>query len=274
MNTLPTNTSTKPFLRWAGGKNWLLKYLKEIIVDFEFNNYHEPFLGGGSVFFFLPKGKKTYLSDWNIDLINAFVQVRDNVNDIIKLMETYQNTSEFYYEMRAHNSDSDITRASQFIYLNQTSFNGIYRVNLKGQYNVPYGNRKKHFLDQDALLNASKKLKGVHLRSQHFYDSLKNIKQGDLVFLDPPYTITHNNNGFFKYNEKKGLFTENDQYQLAEFISQVKNIGAYYILTNAAHYRIKEIFNLDTPIELTRACIIGGKDANRGNYNEYLFTNI
>lgn len=271
---MQSKSESKPFLRWAGGKRWFTKHLKDILGELEFNSYHEPFLGGGSVFFKLNNSKKAYLSDLNEDLISTYIEVRDNVTGVIQYLQSFNNTEEFYYQLRSAEPKSDKSwRAARFIYLNQTSFNGIYRVNLKGVYNVPYGHRTKDFIQKDLLEQASKKLKGVYLFAGQFEKALSNIKKNDLVFLDPPYTITHNDNGFLKYNQK--LFSESDQIRLSTFIDQVKSKGAYYILTNAAHKRVKEIFDKgDRSIELSRASLIGGKEANRGKYAELIVTNV
>ncbi|MGK7390812.1 MAG: DNA adenine methylase [Candidatus Cyclobacteriaceae bacterium M2_1C_046] len=262
----------KPFLRWAGGKNWLVKKLNNL-GPAQFNNYHEPFLGGGSFYFNLDtNNKECFLSDINESLINTYLQIRDNVEAVIELLATYENTEEFYYRIRSQLISEPIERAAQFIYLNQTSFNGIYRVNLKGIYNVPYGRRNKDFIQADTLRTASIKLEGVSLNTGEFDHGMRLVRTGDLVFLDPPYTITHNNNGFIRYNEN--LFSKADQHRLANFIEEIINIGAFYILTNAAHKIIGEIFHFNQPMVLSRASLIGGKFAARGNYEEYLFTNL
>ncbi|SIN74274.1 DNA adenine methylase [Algoriphagus halophilus] len=262
----------KPFLRWAGGKKWLVKHIDSIINLNHFKNYHELFLGGGSIFFHLNHTNQVFLSDLNGDLINTYLQVRDNVEDVINHLNTFTNSEEFYYQIRPIQFNDPIEQAAQFIYLNQTSFNGIYRVNLNGVYNVPYGRRTKDFIQADLLRDASLKLQGVQLATGPFYDFADEITEGDLVFLDPPYTITHNNNGFIKYNEH--LFSEEDQRGLSTFIQQIIDAGAYYILTNAAHHDIQTIFHHNPPITLSRASLIGGKQAKRGRYEEFLFTNI
>jgi len=261
-----------PFLRWAGGKKWLIKHIESIIDPNAFNSYHEPFLGGGSVFFRFKFQNQCFLSDLNEELINTYIQVRDNVEEVIEHLRIFVNSEEFYYQIRADINEDPVLRAARFIYLNQTSFNGIYRVNLKGVYNVPYGYRTKKFLEEQLLRGASKQLQGVQLQFGQFDAEIDNIQQGDLVFLDPPYTITHNNNGFIKYNEK--LFSEEDQHRLARFIEKIAERGAFYILTNAAHNEIRNIFNMNEPLKLLRASLIGGKNATRGNYEEFLFTNI
>lgn len=270
----PQNSlNSKPFLRWAGGKNWLLKDIHKLIPPEGYNNYVEPFLGGGSIFFHLAP-KMAFLSDLNPSLTETYSVIKDNVKDVIHELKEYKNTSEFYYLLRAKQFNNPIERAARFIYLNQTSFNGIYRENLKGQYNVPYGNRSKSFLDEDTLIKASSVLQPAIITSQDFESSLANIHERDLVFIDPPYTVTHNNNGFIKYNAK--LFDYDAQIRLSKYIDSIKNKGAYYILTNAAHQEVKKIFEKpnDTLITTSRASLIGGKMAKRGLYEEYIFTNV
>lgn len=263
----------RPFLRWAGGKNWLVRRIADLFGALKFENYHEPFLGGGAFFFSVGSGHQAYLSDFNKELIETYQALRDSVEDVINIMRTFSNTSEFYYLLRGETTECAIRKAAIFIYLNQTSYNGIYRVNLKGVYNVPYGSRTKPFLDADTLRACARSLSGVTLESMDFNSTLKNIRRGDLVFIDPPYTVSHNNNGFIKYNQS--LFSIEDQHRLAEYIDDVRSLGAKYILTNAAHVAIKDIFdNGDQRIEVSRASLIGGKKANRGAVSEYIFTNL
>lgn len=268
-----TNEKTKPFLRWAGGKNWLVKNINNYLPNDGFNNYIEPFLGGGSIFFHLAP-QKAILSDLNNELIDTYYALKNNVNEIIDELSKFRNSEEFYYHIRGKKFNSEIKNAARFIYLNQTSFNGIYRVNLKGEYNVPFGHRKKEFLQPDNLLKASKSLQFAELKTRDFFDSINDIQQNDLVFLDPPYTVTHNNNGFIKYNAK--LFDLNAQYKLSDFIDGLVEIGAYYILTNAAHLEVKKIFSRPNNymIETSRASLVGGTMAKRGKYSELIFTNI
>lgn len=262
----------KPFLRWAGGKTWLIKHLSDYLPSEGFNQYHEPFLGGGSVFLHL-NPKKAFLSDLNEKLIATYRSVRDNVEEVICELQTFVNEKEFYYEVRTKTYDNEAKSAAQFIYLNQTSFNGIYRVNLQGVYNVPYGFRSKNFFEPDNLRLVSKALKYADIRATDFNSIRRRIVKNDLIFLDPPYTVSHNNNGFIKYNQK--LFSIEDQEKLADLIRFIKEREAYYILTNAAHSKISEIFgSIDSPQELSRASLIGGLKSNRGHVSEYIFTNV
>jgi DNA adenine methylase len=262
----------KPFLRWAGGKNWLLKDLHKYIPTNGFNNYVEPFLGGGSVFFHL-QPEKAYLSDLNSELTDTYHALKEYVEEIILELRSYKNNEEFYYKMREAIPRTDVKRAARFIFLNQTSFNGIYRENLAGKYNVPYGHRTKNFLDEDILRKASTSLSNAIINSRDFEQSINDINTGDLVFIDPPYTVTHNDNGFIKYNSK--LFDLEAQYRLSAFVDEIKNKNAFYILTNAAHQDVKAIFTKegDQIHTVSRASLIGGKKATRGQYEEFIFTN-
>jgi DNA adenine methylase len=270
---LNTIKHTRPFLRWAGGKTWLIKYLNKV-KHTHFNNYHEAFLGGGAAYFFLAPQQHSYLSDLNGELIETYQVVKDDVEGVISKLKLFKNEERHYYETRETIFTNRLERAARFIYLNQTSFNGIHRVNLKGKYNVPYGFRKKdYFIDTEALRAASLALVNTTIFPGDFYSVIGNINPGDLVFLDPPYTVSHNNNGFIKYNEK--IFSLDDQYRLSNMIDEIKDIGAYYILTNAAHDTIKKIFEKgDAKLELTRANAIGGMKAVRGKTTEFIFTNI
>ena len=273
-NKVDTETiKTRPFLRWAGGKRWFLKYIPDIISRNSFNNYHEPFLGSAAVFFHLNPPKLSFLSDVNVELIETFVCIRDQVDGIINELKKFKNTEEDYYKIRESKFQTSYKRAARFIYLNQTSFNGIYRVNLKGQYNVPFGFRKKDFFDPCNLRFASARLQKAIIMENDFEIVRDQIKKKDLIFLDPPYTISHNNNGFIKYNQK--LFSLEDQYRLSLLVDEIKKKNAYYILTNAAHNKIEEIFEKgDKKIKIKRASLIGGQNAIRGNFEEVIFTNI
>lgn len=265
--------STKPFLRWAGGKTWLIRHIKSILYNNSFRNYHEPFLGGASLFLSIESSNSFYLSDINTELINTYKNLRDYPEDIISELGTFRNTEKFYYKIRALKTNDPIIAAAKFIYLNQISFNGIYRVNLRGEYNVPYGFRTKDFFQPQVLRQVSQRLKSCNLFDCDFSETQININPGDLIYLDPPYTVSHSNNGFIKYNQK--LFSLKDQVRLSEFIDIIKQKGAYYILSNAYHANIIEIFNKgDVVLQLERASIIGGKKAKRGKVSELLFTNI
>ncbi|MBP2633208.1 MAG: adenine methylase Dam [Firmicutes bacterium] len=268
-------STAEPFLRWAGGKTWLLPTLPEIIGEFQFEHYHEPFLGGGAVFFSLKRKKRAYLSDANTQLVNVYVQVRDNPDELITFLQSIPNTKDDYYRIRNEiTSDNTVENAARFLYLNQTSYNGLHRVNQAGRYNVPYGFRSKWTYDVERIRSASSSLENTRISFGDFETDKYRIKQNDLVFLDPPYTVSHNNNGFIAYNQN--LFSLNDQQRLKRYIEYIKCKGAYYILTNAAHKTIRDIFFTqgDRIVELQRNSLIGGKFAERAMISEYIFTNI
>lgn len=269
-----TYDTVKPFLRWAGGKKWLLPYLHQFVDMRKYKAYYEPFLGGGSVFFELNPCAKAFLSDANEDLINTYKCVKDNPREVWSILSTYRNNEQEYYRIRSQAPTSNIERAARFIYLNHTSYNGLYRVNREGKYNVPYGKRKNAPYSQDGILSASEKLRNAVLSSSDFADHLKTVDKYDLVYLDPPYVVTKEENCFIRYN--KHLFSIEDQERLSSSIDKIKNAGAFYILSNAKHETIREIFEKkdDTIIILNRNSLIGGSKAYRGRMEEYLFTNI
>lgn len=260
-----------PFLRWAGGKKWLIKRIKGAIDIEAYSSYHEPFVGGGALlFFFHPK--KAYISDANEQLILTYIVVRDNIHDVIDIISDFGKGEDAYYRVRAMKTEEPIVQAARFIYLNQMSYNGIYRVNSKGEYNVPWGKRLKYEFDFNNLRNVSKYLQRVSIQTMDFGESIKSVRKNALVFLDPPYTLSKIDNGFIQYNKK--TFTLEDQKRLSEIIDQIKSRGAFYILTNADHEIIRKVFDKkDKVIPVTRKSTIGGKNANRGQYEECIFTN-
>lgn len=267
--------TTEPFVRWAGGKKWLIPHISTIVGDLHIEHYHEPFLGGGAIYFSMEHSKKSYLSDANSQLINTYIQVRDNPEELIEHFKALPNTEFDYYRIREEiTRDNTVENAARFLYLNQTSYNGLYRVNRNGGYNVPYGFRENWDYDLERIRVASLQLQNARISTGDFEINKYRIKENDLVFLDPPYTVSHNNNGFIAYNQK--LFSLDDQYRLKKFIEYIKSQGAYYILTNAAHETIREIFLTqgDRIIELQRNSLIGGKNATRATITEYIFTNI
>lgn len=262
----------EPFLRWAGGKTWFVAHFEQITQNININHYHEPFLGGAAIYFSKDHSRRSYLSDANEELINTYICVRDNPEAVIRYMNEFENREDIYYQVRAMQPDDPAQQAARFIFLNQTSYNGIYRVSRAGVYNVPYGRRNWDF-DEERILRASQKLRNTNIKCGDFECNKYIIKPNDLVFLDPPYTVSHNNNGFIEYNQT--LFSLEDQYRLSRFVDYIKRKGAYYILTNAAHQTIANIFDKgDRRLELGRQSLIGGKNAVRQRVTEYIFTNI
>lgn len=270
------NTAIKasPFLRWTGSKKWLVSGEIDRYLPKSFNNYHEPFLGSAAVFFHLKPEKNIFLSDLNEDLINTYLQLRDNVEAVIKHLKTFENSEREYYRIRAMKCRADYARAAKFIYLNRTSFNGIYRVNPSGNYNVPYGRRKKVDVVTEAnLRRVNSILQNTSVSHGDFYKTMEFVSPQDLVYLDPPYTIAHENNGFIEYNSK--LFSWEDQERLARMALEIDRAGAYFILSNAAHISIRKLYReIGTITSISRYSKVGGRNKTRGVFNELLITNI
>jgi len=278
MQKLVESKNIVPFLRWTGSKRWFTKNHISEFMPKKFADYHEPFLGAGAVFFHLinnlAEERRYFLSDFNDDLINAYIQLKNNPADVITHLKGFTNSEQEYYRIRRLNFEVPEEKAAQFIYLNRTSFNGIYRVNSNGLYNVPYGKRPKvDYVTEDLLLNVSNCLQDVVIAGQSFEKSLDNIKRGDLVFLDPPYTVAHENNGFIEYNQQ--LFAWEDQERLKNFIERLIEIGAYFILTNASHTSIAELYKgIGSMKKLSRSSQVGGRNKTRRMYNELVISNI
>jgi DNA adenine methylase len=229
----------EPLLKWAGGKRRLLPHILPLVPRVE-GRYYEPFFGGGALFFSL-KPKSALLSDSNPELINAYLQVRDNLDAVVKRLREMPNTEEDYYGIRSSAPRTLAGRAARLIYLCSLSFNGIYRQNLDGEFNVPYGG-KRHVnpCNLAKLQQTSKNLKGRDLRPIDFELAVRRAKRSDLVFFDPPYTVAHGNNGFIKYNAK--IFSWADQVRLADVALKLKRIGVHVIVSNADHPSIRDLY--------------------------------
>lgn len=248
--------------------------MEELIRGKQLRDYHEPFLGGASIFLGLPAFSKSYLRDTNRELIDTYRAIRDQPLQLAEAVSSFENTAESYYRVRASTPRTRLERAARFVYLNHTSYNGIYRVNLQGVYNVPFGGRPAPQIPTaEHLLRVAARLKRARLDAGDFAGGLRRVQPGDLVFLDPPYTVAHNHNGFVKYNQR--LFSFDDQRRLRAAIDEIKARGAFYILTNAAHESIRELFDCgDRVMETNRRNSIGGVNAARGSATELLFTNL
>jgi DNA adenine methylase len=279
LTIVPKSLNGQPFLRWTGSKRWLLKNGIEDLLPKEINNYHEPFLGGGAMFFHLKSSSKYnidkfHISDFNSELVNTYLQLRDNPNGVIELLKGFKNTSEDYYIIRGHEPQDMIESAARFIFLNRTSFNGIYRVNSQGIYNVPYGKRKNvDIVTQNLLLNTSLLLQNVNIDCKDFQFNQNNLQENDFVFMDPPYSVAHENNGFIMYNQK--LFSWDDQIRLRDFALELSQKKVNFIITNAYHSSISDLYkNVGKMRKISRYSQIGGKIERRGNFNEMIISNF
>jgi len=234
--------SAKPFLKWAGGKTQLLGELDRFIPE-EYGTYIEAFLGGGALFFHL-RPPKAILSDINPELINCYTTVKDNIESLIAELKIFKDSEAFYYEIRATDLTTlnNIERAARFIYLNRTCFNGLYRENKNGEFNVPYGKYKNpHFCDENRLYIAHEALQGAKLVCANYKIVLKRYAQyGDLVFLDPPYVPVGKFSDFQRYT--KDFFYDDDHIELRDEFNRLEKIGAKVILTNSNVEFVHELY--------------------------------
>ena len=259
----------KPFIKWAGGKRWLVNDPQFVLPEFE-GRYIEPFLGGGAIFFHLAP-KAAILSDINARLVETYSAIKTDWRNVVSALRKMQamHSSTYYYEERDRVRRTPHTRAAQFLYLNRTCYNGLYRENLSGQFNVPIGTKSQVIID-DEFEGASNLLKTARLESCDFEHTLMEATKGDLVFLDPPYTTAHNVNGFVKYNQK--IFSWEDQERLQRCVVAARQRGAKILLTNANHASIHSLYEgLGSPHIMGRASVISGSPSARGRTSEVLF---
>jgi DNA adenine methylase len=264
----PREVHCPPLLKWPGGKRHLLGSILPLVPR-NFNRYFEPFFGGGALFFALGP-KRAYLSDKNSELIHVYSQVRDRPEAVIRTLRTLRNTEDEYYKIRSSIPKSDAGRAARLIYLTTLAFNGIYRVNLNGQFNVPYG-YKTHLqtCDAERIRMSSRLLKRAIVRDQDFEQALSGAGKGDLVYLDPPYTVAHGNNGFIKYNAK--IFSWEDQMRLARVAKEVAAKGCTVIVSNADHSSIRSLYSGFATTTLERNSIIAASSTFRSRITECVF---
>jgi DNA adenine methylase len=257
-----------PFLKWPGGKRWFVRAYAHLLPK-QFDCYFEPFLGAGSVYFHL-KPEKSVLTDINPDVINAYKGIRQAAPTLVELLKEHQSkhSEDYYYQMRAIQPECEIHKAARMIYLNRTCFNGIYRVNRQGVFNVPKGTRQSVILADDQFDEVSKLLSTAIIQQTDFESTIDQAKRGDLVFADPPYTVRHNMNGFVKYNEK--LFSWQDQERLAAALVRAKSRGAHIVMTNANHSSIRDLYQDSgfSMLEVSRYSSISAGSGSRKHYDE------
>ena len=273
----------KPFVKWAGGKRQLLPVLTSHVPK-KFERYFEPFLGGGAVFFHLfshEKQTKWFISDLNSDLILSYVTVRDRVKELISELELhsnnyFKNPSTYYYKVRESNPKGQIEKVSRLIFLNKTCFNGLYRVNSKGKFNVPLGKYvNPNIVNEENLLTVNKVLqtKDISIKCQDFEDALKNTSAGDFVYLDPPYQPVSTTANFTSYTDAD--FDYGDQKRLYAKFKALDKKGVKVLLSNS---RSKEILRLfkefsDGIVEINANRFINSVSQRRTGHSELLIKN-
>jgi len=266
-----TYTEIEPFIKWAGGKRWLLSNLPEL-KEIKYNRYIEPFFGGGALFFHL-KPSEAIISDINPDLIDLYKCVRDDYKLVYRQLEKHQkyHSKEYYYQIRDTNLRNPYTRASKFLYLNKAAWNGLYRVNLDGKFNVPVGSRKNVMIDFENLSRVAQVLKNAKILNCDFESVIDQAMQGDLLYVDPPYTVKHNHNGFIRYNES--IFSWKDQERLHEVLLRASRRKVKILLSNASHQSIRTLYENDFDIyTVKRPSMLAANSKYRGEIDEYLIT--
>lgn len=258
--------TTKPFLRWAGGKIRSIPFLENHLPpNFSLmHRYYEPFIGAGSLFFHI-KPSKAILSDNNKDLIECYETVQKRPDAISTYLEQYLSNTceEYYYKMREkyNTSKHSIARAALFIYLNKTCFNGIWRVNKKGEFNVPYGFKEPPALpSKEKLRNVSMSLSNVELIHSDYKEAVKNAKRDDFIYFDPPYLPINGTSCFTRYTIDR--FTKDDHDELALLAKKLTSKGCYVLISNAESPYIRSLYEDDFNIfelEVTRWIRSDGK---------------
>ena len=278
-----TALAPKPFVKWAGGKRQLLPILSQHIPK-NFGTYFEPFLGGGAVLFHLISQNsqlKCSVSDLNSTLILSYVTIRDKVDEVITSLEEhsenyFKNSEEYYYQVRDSNPKNQIDKVSRLIFLNKTCFNGLYRVNSKGKFNVPVGRYvNPNIVNKENLQILSHVLqsKGISIKCEDFTTALKKTQEDDFVYLDPPYqpvsstaNFTSYTNDNFGYKDQERLFTE---------FKKLDSKGCKVMLSNSKSQEVIELFSeySDNIIEINTNRFINSNSKKRTGHIEILIKN-
>lgn len=264
-----TTQPLKPFLKWAGGKRWLFESGQFSMPSFK-GRYFEPFLGGGAIFF-ETQPKNAILSDSNTRLIELYTVIRDELEEFKELLRKHArcHSKDYYYELRGKKLRKPTARAAQFLYLNRTSWNGLYRENLKGQFNVPIGTKQTVIFETDDFPGWSHALANTWLKCCDFEEAINRADEGDFVFVDPPYTVRHNNNGFVKYNQN--IFSWEDQVRLCNALKCAAERGVSFAMTNADHESVRDLYaGFGRHQSLVRHSVIAGQAIYRSQSTELL----
>jgi DNA adenine methylase len=272
--------SASPFLKWAGGKTQLLDELESHIPRFQ--AYHEPFLGGGALFFYLASSRppfRAFLSDLNSDLVTAFQVVKHDVDGLVSRLRRHESSyyadeKAFYYKLRAKKPHTKIDRAARLLALNKTCYNGLYRVNRDGEFNVPIGRYKNPSICNAAQLrNASEALRRARasITVCSYSKALSRAAEGDFVYLDPPFVPLSSTSNFVSYTENG--FSYKDQVQLAELYKSLHGRGCKVLLSNSDTALASELYADFDQFRIKASRAISCKGEGRTGYSELLVRN-
>ena len=273
----------KPFVKWAGGKRQLIPIINQNLPE-SFGTYYEPFLGGGALLFHIltdKNGQKCSISDLNSDLVLAYTTIRDRIDSLIASLKNHEknyqkNSESYYYSIRESNPRSEIEKTSRLIFLNRTCFNGLYRVNSKGKFNVPLGKYSNpNIVNEENLYAVSNILQSsrISIKCRDFEAVLRDAKKGDLIYFDPPYQPTSATANFTSYTNKD--FTYDDLTRLAELCLKLDSRGCNVLLSNSDSKEVADIFAANpwkiTRIEANRS--INSNSKKRTGHYELLIKN-
>lgn len=272
-------TFLKPLVKWVGGKRQLLPQIHAALPQQGYSTYFEPFFGGGAVLWSLAP-KAATVNDLNAELINLYTVVRDDVSSLIKELSDYPNDEAFFYELRALDREpsfsllSPIKRAARTVYLNKTCYNGLYRVNLAGQFNSPFGRYKKPLICDEKTLTAIHgylNTNEVTFLNGDYRDAVANAQPGDFVYFDPPYDPVNVTSNFVGYSS--GGFNRTNQVELKELTDTLTDRGVNWMLSNSATDFIRELYS-DYHVDIVGASrAINSVASKRGKVDEVLVRN-
>ena len=265
-----------PIVKWVGGKRQLMSELLENLPR-DFNRYFEPFVGGGALFFEL-QAENAYISDMNDELINLYIVVRDKVSELINDLKKHDISKDYYLKIRNvdrfddYKNWSDVKKASRFIYLNRTCFNGIYRVNSKGEFNVPFGRYKNpRIVDENNLINCSSLLQMTEIKYADFSAITAKVKKNDFVYFDPPYVPLSDTSSFTSYT--KDGFDINMQIRLKEVCDELSAKGVKFLLSNSDAKLVNELYKGYNIKKVYASRQINANAEKRGKISEVLVRN-
>ena len=270
----------QPFTKWTGGKRQLLPVIRELMPK-TYNRYFEPFVGGGALFFDLAP-KDAVINDFNAELINCYQQIKDNPQELIEILKVHQkyNSKEYYLDLRSADRDeridmmSEVQRAARILYMLRVDFNGLYRVNSKNQFNVPYGRYKNpKIVDENLVSDISTYLNNnqIEIKKGDFEKAVLDVQPVDFVYFDPPYIPLSETSAFTSYTHEGFSFA--DQVRLRDAFKRLSDTGAYVMLSNSSSALVEELykdFNIHY-VEATRTN--GAKSSSRGKISEIIVTN-
>lgn len=279
-SSLNSQLTLQPFTKWTGGKRQLLSIIKSLMPD-NYNNYFEPFVGGGALFFDLTP-KTAFINDFNSELINCYQEIKTNPKKLIDLLNKHHvnNSKEYYLNLRSADRDNRINdmsnteRAARIIYMLRVNFNGLYRVNSKNQFNVPYGRYKNpKIVNAGLIMSISEYLNqnNIHILNGDFEEAIQNVQSGDFVYFDPPYIPISETSAFTSYTHEG--FSYDDHVRLRDAFKKLDQKGAFLMLSNSSNLLVEELYQGFNIHKVETMRTNGATSSSRGKINEIIVTN-